>query len=66
MLIDINGREIREGDWIRYVYEEGTAIGGLHVVSQNGELGVIDPWSGSKKEFVPLRTTDLMHCEVVK
>lgn len=70
MLIDKNGIQIKEGDWIRYVYGEDGEIGGMQVVSQNGELGVIQSnflgSSGWSKKFVNLKDTDLQHCEVVE
>lgn len=67
MLIDKNGKQIQEGDWIRYVYGEADEIGGLQVVSKNGVLGIIEKSIfGGNEEFIKLSTTDLKHCEVVR
>ena len=41
VLKDRNGKQIKKGDWIRYVFGEGDEVGGLKVVSQGGELGII-------------------------
>lgn len=66
MITDRNKKEIKDRDWIVYKYDDGIEIGGLQVVSQNGELGIIHKsiW-GTNEEFIKLSTTDLLHCEVV-
>ena len=64
VLKDRNGKQIKKGDWIRYVFGEGNEVGGLKVVSQGGELGIIQSdWNNT---FVNLKETDLPHCEVVR
>ena len=70
VLKDRNGKQIKKGDWIRYVFGEGDEVGGLKVVSQGGELGIIQSdfffEDGWKHTFVNLKETDLPHCILPK